>query len=215
MPGAVAPSLPAPAPPQSRSDAERVEPPAVNPPSIAATSMGTMSTANQAGLASKAEYRAGSKWPEETLQSIEKRLATIVGPLARVLVRKASAQASTLDELLAILTASLQSDSDRRAFMSAKSEFLAKAVTQVSVDSSDLTMSRTTLGTANPQIDARALEQANQIMARYVGPIAQVLVKRAAARARSVDELYLLLAERVEENKRARFLKECGFSGES
>jgi len=159
---------------------------------------------------SKLDLRPGTNWPEETLRRVERRLATIVGPLARVLVNRASAQTNNLEELLSLLVAKLPSDSDRKAFLAAKSEFMASAVAQAGPERSDLSANRTTLGAINPEIDPQSLERAIHILARYVGPIASVLVKRAATRARSVDELYLALAERVDENKRAQFLKECG-----
>jgi serine/threonine-protein kinase len=168
-----------------------------------------------AGIPSRLELRPGTEWPEETLHRIEKRLAMIVGPLARVLVNRASAQTSNLEELLSLLVARLSSDSDRKAFLAAKSEFLASAIAQPGPERSDLSSNRTTLGVVNPDIDPQSLERATHILARYVGPIASILVKRTATRAHTVGELYLALAERVEENKRAQFLKECGLVSES
>ena len=168
-----------------------------------------------ASIPSSPDFRQGTTWPEETLRRIEKRLATIVGPLARILVNRASAQTNNLEELLSLLIAKLPSESDRKAFLAAKSELSAAPVAQVGLVRSDLSSNRTTLGVVNPDIDPQSLERAIHILARYVGPIASVLVKRAATRARSVEELHLSLAERVEEDKRAQFLKECGLVSES
>ena len=57
-----------------------------------------------------------------------------------------------------------------------------------------------------------AIAQAARLLAPYVGPIANVLAKRAAPRADSLRAFYLLLAEYVEsKNDRASFLRAAGF----
>jgi hypothetical protein len=211
MPGAVAPSLPD-IVPAAELKRDPIDTP-VSSPSIVRSVPEI--TPPPASAPSKLGLRAGTNWPEETLRPIEKRLATIVGPLARVLVNRAAAQASGLDELISLLATKLPSDADRRAFLSAKSEFLASAVAQAGADPGNQALNRTMIGTPNSEIDPQSLEHASQILARYVGPIASVLAKRTAGRARSTEELYLLLAERVEDSKRAQFLKECGLARES
>ena len=48
------------------------------------------------------------------------------------------------------------------------------------------------------------------MLAVHVGPIAEVLVKRAAKRSSSLDEFYDKVANEIEdEATRARFLKSC------
>jgi serine/threonine-protein kinase len=210
MPGAVAPSLPE-RMPSTPEKHEAVDTP-INSPIIVRSSPEMVASAT-ASVASRLDVRPGTNWSEETLRKIEKRLATIVGPLARVLVNRASAQSNNLEELLSALVAKLPSESDRKAFLAAKSEFIASTVVQAGPERSDLGAHSTTLGAVNPDIDPQSLERATHILARYVGPIASILVKRAATRAHGIEELYLSLAERVDENKRAQFLKECGLVG--
>ena len=211
MPGAVAPSLPERVPSAPESKRDPVDTP-ISSPSIIRSSPEMVSSA-AGSVPSRLDLRPGTNWPEETLRRIEKRLATIVGPLARVLVNRASAQTDNLEELLSLLAAKLPNDSDRKAFLAAKSELLATAAAEARPERSDLGSNRTTLGAVNPDIDPQSLERTIHILARYVGPIASILVKRAATRAHSVDDLYMSLAERVDENKRAQFLKECGLVG--
>ena len=208
MPGAVAPSLPESVPLSDELKRDPAEM-AISSPSIIRSAREVVSSAC-ASAAPKLDHRPGTNWPEETLRRIEKRLATIVGPVARVLVNRASAQTSNLEDLFSLLVAKLPSEPDRKAFLASKSELMASAVAQTAPERSDLSSNRTTFGVVNPDIDPQSLERVIHILARHVGPIASVLVKRAAARARSVDELYVSLAERVDENKRAQFLKECG-----
>ena len=56
--------------------------------------------------------------------------------------------------------------------------------------------------------DQATLETARQKLAVYLGPIAKVLVKQAAAKARTPQELYQRLAEHIPTaNERNAFLK--------
>lgn len=59
-------------------------------------------------------------------------------------------------------------------------------------------------------IDPQTLERVARMLAAHVGPIAEVLVKRAAKRSSSLDEFYDKVANEIEdEATRARFLKSC------
>jgi len=50
-----------------------------------------------------------------------------------------------------------------------------------------------------PRLPAEVLKRAEQRLAEYIGPVAGVVVKRAAAKARDEAELYLLLADEIED----------------
>jgi len=52
------------------------------------------------------------------------------------------------------------------------------------------------------------LEQAQRVLAVHLGPIARVVVKRAAERTRQRQPLFALLAEAVPESTRAKLLTE-------
>jgi eukaryotic-like serine/threonine-protein kinase len=52
------------------------------------------------------------------------------------------------------------------------------------------------------------LAQAETAMALHLGPVARIIVKRAAQKARDESELYALLAEQIDDGKvRAAFLR--------
>jgi serine/threonine-protein kinase len=56
------------------------------------------------------------------------------------------------------------------------------------------------------------MERASRLLARHIGPISRVLVKKAAPRADSKNALYHLLAEHVQnKTDRARFLRDAGY----
>ena len=59
-------------------------------------------------------------------------------------------------------------------------------------------------------IDAQTVDRLSRELARYVGPIANVLVKRAAQRGSSVDEVCTVVAREIASDAdRAQFLRTC------
>ena len=59
-------------------------------------------------------------------------------------------------------------------------------------------------------IDAQALAKAEAALAKYIGAVAKVVVKRAAAKARDPGELYLLIAEEIEDkDERKAFVRKA------
>ncbi len=62
--------------------------------------------------------------------------------------------------------------------------------------------------TSAPPVSDALLEQAVKVMAGHVGPIAKVVVKRAAERTRQRDALFALLVDAAPEAVRARVAAE-------
>ena len=59
-------------------------------------------------------------------------------------------------------------------------------------------------------IEARTVERVGRELAVFIGPIAEVVVKRAAKRCTSVEDFYGIAAREIEaEGDRARFLRAC------
>jgi hypothetical protein len=57
-------------------------------------------------------------------------------------------------------------------------------------------------------IEAQTIERVTRELAAYIGPISELVVKRAAKRSASVEDLYATVAREIEaETDRARFLK--------
>ena len=73
----------------------------------------------------------------------------------------------------------------------------------------------TTPTTTGPKLAPDILRRAQQRLADYIGPVASVVVKRAAAKARDEAELYLLLADEIEdkEEKKAFIRQALSISG--
>jgi hypothetical protein len=66
-----------------------------------------------------------------------------------------------------------------------------------------------------PKLPTEVLKRAELRLAEYIGPVAGVVVKRAAAKARDEAELYLLLADEIEdkEEKKAFVRQAVSISG--
>lgn len=61
--------------------------------------------------------RKTKEWDPATLALVEQHLAQIVGPLARILVKKTASNAASVDELLRILAKNIEGEEARKAFL--------------------------------------------------------------------------------------------------
>jgi len=117
------------------------------------------------------------------LADLEARLSRAIGPIARRLVADAARRYSTISEIRQALAAQIEDPKDREAFFKTSPGVTAT------------TSSRTP---ASPvQFDPRTLDLFAQALAPYLGPIAKIVVTRAARAARSAEELRSLLAEEI------------------
>jgi serine/threonine protein kinase len=162
---------------------------------------------------SKADLQRIEK-EDEALGSIERYLATILGPMANIIVRRAASKAEDHEELFALLASALPSEKDRQAFLARRDEFLG-SVAQIQ----PVKEISTAEGALQPSAALRAAEltpasvrRAAELLARYIGPISRILTERAVKRADSLRGLYLILGEHLKDGpERARFLLEAGF----
>ncbi len=136
----------------------------------------------------------------ETLSSVEHTLARYVGPIARLLVRSAIQRSGSVEALCDSLAGNIQQPGDRDRF---RADALARLRRGLAMSAAGLP--------AAPVIPAEELEQAQKQLTRYLGPIARVLVKRAAAGAASPAELWQQLSLHIErEDDRRAFLSQRG-----
>ena len=132
----------------------------------------------------------------EALAGIAAALASYLGPIAGQMVRSQARKSTTLSELVRKLAPEIPDDKARAAF-------IRKYATEDHATSASAhaprVPSRPHASQPGSPLDAAALARAESDLARYVGALARVLVRRAAAQARTVPELYHLLAEHVED----------------
>lgn len=136
---------------------------------------------------------------QNSLARIEAELVSQIGPMGRVLARRSAQSSTDVNKMIELLVAEVKdldvSETLRRRLVSVIEE------TGPSVDASG----------APVMISADVRELMIRALTPYVGPIAKVLVKRAAAKARSVADLRDALASEISsETDRAEFLRNTG-----
>jgi serine/threonine protein kinase len=154
---------------------------------------------------------AGDDWQEAWLPIIERQLAFFIGPLARVLVRRAAAKTTSTLELYTILAGSLELESDKTAFLAKRAD-LGPNQAPMGLPSSEPEDALRHPGKASSlEITPALIGQAARRLATHLGPIAMVFAKKDAKRATDPKNFYELLAEHVvDPAERQRFLKDAG-----
>jgi serine/threonine-protein kinase len=169
-----------------------------------------------------------SHWDKAQLTQAELTLARHVGPLASVLVRRAARECTQLDELYAKLAEQVADPRARDAFLgqaslvtgglqrtaggtqgaagTGRSTGLGSKGGSVGSPGSAGSAGATTLG--GPLTEG-VIDKAQGLLAQHVGPIAKVLVKRAATGTESRAVFFNRLAESVNDaGARARLLSD-------
>jgi serine/threonine protein kinase len=121
--------------------------------------------------------------PAPELADLEARLSHAIGPIARRLVADAARRYGTISEIRQALAAQIEDPKEREAFFKTSSD--VSATTDSRMPASPI------------QFDPTALDLFAQALAPYIGPIAKIVVTRAARAARNAGELQSLLAEEI------------------
>lgn len=141
----------------------------------------------------------------ETLAEIESTLVNAIGPLGKHLVRSSAARAKTLQEFCSLLADNVPEGWERVDFLRRIEKL--EAFANGSPEKPSTVASSSTKATFDPATLATAERQ----LAQHVGPLAKVLIKRAANDSGNVKELYRKLAEHIDsEAERVSFLKNLG-----
>jgi len=157
--------------------------------------------------------------PPETLAEIESSLVKSIGPLARHLVRKSASHARSVEEFNSELADNIPAGSERFEFLKrierlekTSSASIPPAPAKPPAKSeSPAASDQGATHTAAVAFDPLTLAAAEKRLAQYVGPLAKVLIKRAANDSGDLRELYRKLAEHIDsEPERSDFLKGLG-----
>jgi serine/threonine-protein kinase len=142
---------------------------------------------------------ASGGFDQDLLGTLERRLAHYVGPIARYLVQSAVRQADGVDALTETLAGNIDKPADREAFRREARRLgdPGRAVTP------------TLVPVAAIADDERAY--AVRELARFIGPVASVLVRREAAVAATKADFWQRLAAHIDgDSDRAAFLARRG-----
>lgn len=148
------------------------------------------------GLAN--EQPALNRLDPRLIATTKLQLASIVGPIATIIVDKVTSRASTVTELMSLLMQHIDDPADRARFASltATTDIRSAPPKQSAPAGLD--------GGAINQGDVERLAQA---LTPYLGPIAPILASRESQAARSVEDLRQRLANLIPEPERTQFLK--------
>lgn len=140
------------------------------------------------------------------LAAVQKNLAQWLGPIAGAVVRKQSKISHSLQELCQALAEQIPSEEDRRAFLKACRQDLSSHMPATA-----LPIQSTPVPVQPVSWDPGALDRSRKHLAGFIGPMAKIMVDRAAKKARTVDEfLSLLSAEISSPQEREKFLAARG-----
>jgi hypothetical protein len=140
-------------------------------------------------------------WDPTTLGSVETRLANVVGPMAHALVQRAAQRCGDLGTLVSLIAAGLDTAQQRQAFLSAA----AGAAPTPTPDGDP---------PAYAPLEADEIEWASRALARHIGPLARVIVKRASAQTTGTEQFYRRIVEAISgEADREAFLRDVRSRG--
>jgi eukaryotic-like serine/threonine-protein kinase len=153
-------------------------------------------------------------WSAPVLAGVEVELARFVGPVARVLVRRAAREAKDIDSLTAAVVESIDRPADREAFVRAvtgrsRGSLQSRLGAETPVPAGPGSGSGSGTGTGGP-LTTDDLERTTRLLVHYIGPIARVVARRAAAAGISRDDFLQRVAQSVDDDaNRQRFLQEA------
>jgi serine/threonine protein kinase len=146
----------------------------------------------------------GVSLDRDQVKRIETELARHIGPIATVVVRNAAKKAASIPALVEAVAGEIDDEKVRSAFVKklAGGDSSSKLVSQPASAPKDATISQ--------KFTAETLQKAETALAQYIGAIAKVVVKRAAAQARDEAELYLLISDEIKDpTERKNFIRKA------
>lgn len=141
-----------------------------------------------------AAARAGG-FDLDTLKRIESEAARHLGPIAPVIVRNAARKAATIAELCNTVAKDIEDEKVRAAFVR---KFAHEGHTTPPITHTP-TQPKSPAPSGPAQFTTDVLKRAETELARHIGAIAGIVVKHAAAKAHDEAELYLLIANEIED----------------
>ena len=150
----------------------------------------------------------GVAFDRDTLRRFESELAQYLGPIAGGVVRSAAKKAATVPELAALLAPEIPDGQARamftRKFSGDNSMPPSKPPPATQPASVPMPPSEKISVSALEKFGVETLHRAEAELAQHIGAVAKVVVKRAAQKARDESELYLLLADEIEDKTEKR-----------
>lgn len=167
--------------------------------------------APEAELPTVALEAAGAQSPAtefeaSLLAALAASLAKHIGPIAAVIVQKTARKSATRDELLRALADAIPVPERRAGFLSEAGAGAAPAKREPSAASARHA-APPEVEPAAAGVSPRVADRAERLLALHIGPMAKILVKKAAKHARGTEDFVAALAEAIDgDEDRAAFL---------
>ena len=153
-------------------------------------------------------------WDPVVLKAIEGHLARFVGPVAKVMLKRAALQTTDIDSAYGILGEQLTGAEEQKVFLATRAKLPGAPPAKPLASTRTVAIEAGTMLAAKASgapLTADMIAMATRKLTEYVGPIAKVIVKKAAGQASTSRQFYLLLADSLtSESERAKFLDELG-----
>ena len=155
-------------------------------------------------------------WDARILKAVEGHLARFVGPVAKVMIKRAGLQTTDLDALYGMLAENLATAEERKQFLATRAQISGAPAPKAQPGARTGTVEASTLlaaRLAGAQLTPEMVAAATSKLTARLGPIAKVVVKKAALQAATAQQFYTLIAESLPtEPERVKFLEELGKS---
>jgi serine/threonine-protein kinase len=151
---------------------------------------------------------SSSQWNDELLVSLEQSLARYVGPMARLLVKRTSRSASSIDELVESLTRHIPNEAERSQFIGVLNRSGIKQTGSFNQAPPAVSIAPRNGSVARPaSLSDQQLESLSKLLAFYAGPLAGRLVRKAFAENGDREACIAAIAQHIpEQAERAEFL---------
>ena len=153
----------------------------------------------------------GATWRSDVLRDIERDLATFIGPMATIAFKRAIRQTNDIMSLYDLLARQIVNPRDRAEFLARGRQ---RAASDPAAPPHSTPPSTPGIGgeptpdqpPTSPGLANIAAVESN--LARYIGPIAKILIKRELEKHETLDKFYRALAAHIpDERDREAFLR--------
>jgi eukaryotic-like serine/threonine-protein kinase len=158
--------------------------------------------------ATPVESASTSQWSDDLLVSLEHSLAKYVGPVAKLLIRKQSKTAASVEALVSSLTQHIPNENERSQFMKAMER---TGITTAGVSAAKpASPAAAQTQVAKETLSATAQEKITQMLAFHIGPLAGRVMQKAMKTTLEPNALLLQLAKQIpDEKERKKFLEQA------
>ncbi|MCB9946445.1 MAG: serine/threonine protein kinase [Rhodospirillaceae bacterium] len=143
----------------------------------------------------------------DLLRKVEDDLARHIGPIAKIVVKKAAARTTSIAELYKALAEHIPNDAERETFLKRAKRLEGGGTrTLTTHDTAGRTVSATVgaTGITGTSFQPDVLDSLTGELTVHLGPIARVLVKKSARAAGSLDDLVGSLADHIHDDRERR-----------